>query len=736
MAFQEAASNPNLLNSSELLKKVDKLREKNIGKHVPLPQLLVVGDQSSGKSSLLASLTKIPFPRDLELCTRYATQITSGREAESSVDICIIPSGDASAEHKKNLRNFRKKLRGVENLRMEFSAILEEVNHSMGIRSNLSSKEGSVFSKDVLRIELCGPEEDYLTVIDVPGIFRDPTDGFTTDNDIELVREMVKGYIKDARTVILAILPSNVDLATQEILKLAKDYDANGERTLGVLTKPDLVIEHHAKAAVCALVLGDKRPLTPGYHLVRNQGADKITSFDHEEGEKMFNSYPWNSLPRDRIGIHALRQRLGKLLSGVTEREFPELRQQIYAQIESCQKSLNDLGPARHTEQEKRAILCGIARRFQIFTRAAREARYSEDAEFADGELRLLTRLINLGDIFSSAFKSKALLYAFDCPVLKTAGNNKGSKVQSNTVAQKATTNQPGVPLEYTTASGAIDTRKFPELEQIIGRAISPADPKDNIKAWIRNIYLGSRGFDLGTFGYNIFANVFKLQTTKWKSMTREYMSHTIIVVHRFLGMVLDKVCATKQLRDKIWSSITGELVQRYKLAMSTAMTVVSVERSCPPYTLNHYFSSNLQKIRGTRVAKALEGNARGEITSVRNGQNIYSPTKVVVHLDAVKETASDRGNMEHLIEEIHDMLWSYYKVARKRFVDNVHMQAMTYCLLTGPDSPLDVFSQEWVINLSVDKLEEIASESRETRVQRMNLEQKVEDLKSALEIL
>ncbi|GKZ17257.1 hypothetical protein AbraIFM66951_010580 [Aspergillus brasiliensis] len=589
----------------------------------------------------------------------------------------------------------------------------------MEIRSNLSSKAGSVFSKDVLRIELCGPEEDYLTVIDVPGIFRDPTDGFTTDNDIELVREMVKGYIKDARTVILAILPSNVDLATQEILKLAKDYDANGERTLGVLTKPDLVIEHHAKAAVCALVLGDKRPLTLGYHLVRNQGADKNTSFDHEEGEKMFNSYPWNSLPRDRIGIHALRQRLGKLLSGVTEREFPELRQQIYAQIESCQKSLNDLGPARHTEQEKRAILSGIARRFQIFTRAAREARYSEDAEFIDRELRLLTRLINLGDIFSSAFKTKALLYAFDCPVLKAPDNNKDSKVQSNTVAQKATTNPSGVPLDYTTASGGIDTRKFPELEQIIGRAISPADPKDNIKAWIRNIYLGSRGFDLGTFGYNIFANVFKLQTTKWESMTREYMSHTIIVVHRFLSMVLDKVCATKQLRDKIWSSITGELVQRYKLAMSTAMTLV-----------------NLQKIRGTRVAKALEGNARHEITSVRNGQNVYSPTKMIVDLDAVKETASDRGNMEHLIEEIHDMLWSYYKVARKRFVDNVHMQAMTYCLLTGPDSPLDVFSQEWVINLSVDKLEEIASESRETRVQRMNLEQKVEDLKSALEIL
>lgn len=606
----------------------------------------------------------------------------------------------------------------------------------MGIRSDLSAKEGSVFSKDVLRIELCGPEEDYLTVIDVPGIFRDPTEGITTDSDIELVRDMVKSYIADARTVILAVLPSNVDLATQEILKLAKDYDVNGERTLGVLTKPDLVLEHHAKAALCALVLGDKRPLTLGYHVVRNKGADKVTSFDHEEGEKMFDSQPWSSLPRDRIGIQALRQRLGKLLSGVTEREFPDLRQQIYAQIESCQKSLNYLGPARHTEQEKRAILSGIAGQFQSFTRAAREARYSEDAAFADSELRLLTHIINLGDIFSSVIRTKALLYAFDCPVLKTPSNKQGSKVQSNAVAQKETINQPELPSDYTTAYGGIDTKNFPELEQIVGRVVSYADPRNEIKPWIKKIYLDCRGFDLGTFGNNILASAFKLQTKKWESVTREYMSHAIMVVHRFLSKVLDKVCATRQLRDNIWSSITGELLKRYKMAMSTAMTLVSVERSCPPYTFNHYFNSNLQKLRSTRVAKALEGNARAEMTQTRHGQYAPSPTKMVVDMEAVKETASDRGNMEHLIEDIHDILWSYYKVARKRFVDNVHMQAMTYCLLTGPKSPLDVFSQDWVINLNVDKLEEIASESGETQVQRMNLEQKVKDLKSALEIL
>lgn len=54
----------------------------------------------------------------------------------------------------------------------------------MGIRTDLASSEGTVFSEDILKIEICGPNEDYLTVIDVPGIFRNPSEGITTKADI------------------------------------------------------------------------------------------------------------------------------------------------------------------------------------------------------------------------------------------------------------------------------------------------------------------------------------------------------------------------------------------------------------------------------------------------------------------------------------------------------------------------------------------------------------------------
>jgi hypothetical protein len=180
----------------------------------------------------------------------------------------------------------------------------------MDIKTPRNPRGTRTFSEDVLKIERCGPEEDYLTVIDVPGIFRITTQGVTTDQDRLLVERMVKNYIRDNRTVILAVLPCNVDIATQEILAFAEKADPTGERTLGILTKPDLLKERSAKSVVCDLVLGKRRPLTLGYYVVRSRGGDEEDSngdINLLHGEDMFKEEPWTSLPGNKAGVNALR---------------------------------------------------------------------------------------------------------------------------------------------------------------------------------------------------------------------------------------------------------------------------------------------------------------------------------------------------------------------------------------------------------------------------------------------
>ena len=89
----------------------------------------------------------------------------------------------------------------------------DQANEKIGLRADISTGNGAVFSEDVLKIEIQGPYEDYLTIIDVLGIFCTTTQGTTKDN-IVIIRDLVKRYIRDGRTIILAVLPSNVDIAT------------------------------------------------------------------------------------------------------------------------------------------------------------------------------------------------------------------------------------------------------------------------------------------------------------------------------------------------------------------------------------------------------------------------------------------------------------------------------------------------------------------------------------------
>lgn len=132
----------------------------------------------------------------------------------------------------------------------------------MGLRGSGASDEGvDTFSDDVLKIEICGPKQQHLSVIDVPGIFRNTTEGVTTDADMDVVRNMVNHYMKNPRSVILAVIPANVDIATQEILKMAEKCDTKGQRTLGVLTKPDLV-DRGAENRVVDLMEG-RSPFRP-----------------------------------------------------------------------------------------------------------------------------------------------------------------------------------------------------------------------------------------------------------------------------------------------------------------------------------------------------------------------------------------------------------------------------------------------------------------------------------------
>ncbi|OAQ62498.1 interferon-induced GTP-binding protein Mx2 [Purpureocillium lilacinum] len=696
-----------------MLAKIDRLRELNVGSMIPLPQLVVVGDQSSGKSSVLESLTGFSFPRGTGLCTRYATQITCCRDALSSVAVSIIPRPDADDELKAKLLAFRRELTEICN--DELTKIFQDANAAMGIRmgSEDSTSGAGAFSEDILKIEIYGPDQDHLTVIDVPGIFRVPTPGLTTEMDIKLVENMVKRYMDNSRTIILAVMPCNVDIATQEILKLAKAADPEGIRTMGVLTKPDLALEKATRGAVLDLVRGDGSNLKFGYYVVKNRSADDATSTlsQRTQAEKVFFSSPeWVGVI-ERCGVYFLKERLRHLLVRISKEEFPNVKADIDQRLRRAETALEGMGPARADHGAQRLYLGRIATRFQAITTSALSGHYAGNDIFKDSpRLKLITRIMRLHTTFSHVFAQSSHLQKFDAALDEAE--------ELGTCA---------LPFE-------IDLEAYSELQDIIvTEEYKCPDPVDKpIIDEIRETYQASRGPELGTFGGTVLSSVFLQQSEKWEPLTLLHMSRAIVLVHDYINVLLETLCPEEEVCSQLWQGfLVDRLVQQYRQAMSHARFLLSIERK-QPATFNHYFNHILQKKRSDRFTRAMEKLAIN--CTNYNGTNDTSLECVPLH--QLRNGAETKDNEEQVCEDVLDTFTSYYKVARKRFVDVVYQQAIWHYLLADPEGPLKVFDADMVMGLTDEQLEEIAGEGEESKQQRAFLSREVESLKAALRVI
>ncbi|RYC62827.1 hypothetical protein CHU98_g3378 [Xylaria longipes] len=180
-------------------------------------------------SQLTGEDAKVALPR-----------ITCYYAVEETTSVSIMADPNATLNTRAVLEYFHRTFTKLspENLVQLF----QDVNDVMGISggSNTTTPNGfplPAFSEHVLNIEKLGPNEEQYTMIDIPGIFRQETP-------------------HDSQTIILATMSSNINLTTQEILKLAKKVDPTMARTMAVLTKPDLVVENTTQQIVIDHVLG------------------------------------------------------------------------------------------------------------------------------------------------------------------------------------------------------------------------------------------------------------------------------------------------------------------------------------------------------------------------------------------------------------------------------------------------------------------------------------------------
>ncbi|CAD6586476.1 MAG: hypothetical protein ASARMPRED_002547 [Alectoria sarmentosa] len=602
-----------------------------------------------------------------------------------------------------------------------FAEILGDVHKLMGLKGSGASDEGAeTFSDDVLKIDICGPKQQHLSVIDVPGIFRNTTEGVTTDADMDVVRNMVNHYMKNPRSVILAVIPANVDIATQEILKMAEKCDPKGQRTLGVLTKPDLV-DKGAENRIVDLVEGRSYKLTLGWSMVRNPGQSELQdlSFDRHASEKNFfkSKEPWTQLKKDCVGVQSLRGRLRDILTEMVRKEFPNVKSDINKRLNERKKELDDLGPCRETREQQQEYLLDLATRFQSLTSLALAAQYGVDDLFDNIEgLKLATAVVDRNAAFADDVRMN------------------GHTINFNDESQPFKETEHGIELPRPAITFADSneecftvrqTGSQPEIDDILYENYELPMPKPTgITAWLSEVYRTSRGFELGTFNASLLPIIWKKQSANWDDLALGYISDIVFLVHNFTINLLSAICEDERVESALTSALMDGLIERYKKSIDHTKFILHVERVGTPLTANHYFAENLEKRRQGRMKALMEKSkfsvpGYGEVIGLNT--NLHTSTA---------------SNTDHTVRELHDILQSYYKVARKRFVDVVCMQAADYHLVTGPAAPVRLFSPSFVSSLKDDQLTRIAGEDVSTRRKREELGREIENLTNGKKIL
>jgi hypothetical protein len=227
-------------------------------------------------------------------------------------------------------------------------------------------------------------------------------------------------------------------------------------------------------------------------------------------------------------------------------------------------------------------------------------------------------------------------------------------------------------------------------------------------------------------FGGALLALTFRAQTSKWRAIVMTHVETVIVVAHHFIKTVLLETIADERIREELWGLVLLERLQAaYSRAKKHAQFLLDIEVHGRPRTYNHYFSDNVLKSKAERLTQAFIGKSEDR------GSDYFG-----IYKSSIGQMVADKSNSDQTKEDVHDILESYYKVSRKRFVDVICQQVIDHFLLDGNGSPLKVLNPELVSNMSDTQLDMIAGEDGNTKRERERLNLEIQGLEAAMQVM
>ncbi|KAF9273784.1 hypothetical protein BGZ68_001211 [Mortierella alpina] len=515
-----------------LVDKINKLKHHRLNHVLSVPQIAIVGDQSSGKSSVLEAFTKLSFPRDKGMCTRFATQVNLCR------DLTLVEDTLSARIDGEEIFNEQWKVIQAD----QFNAVIKEAVSLLCNTSDISDK--------VLELTLSGPHQSPLTVVDLPGFINTTLDG--QDKNIpRTIRAINERYMKDPRTIILAVIPANVDLNNSYVLARAEEHDPKNERTVPIVTKPDM-LDKGTLSELIDMVLNNRKKMPLGYLVMRNTGyIDMSLSWEEaREAEDDFfaQDKAWELVPSSNKGRVMVKKFLGDLLFAHIKKELPLLKREIVDKIDELRQQLDGMGTQIANSSEARFKFVELTMQLQSTLSGVLVGAYSQEymerfkdeAEGADA-----LQQVNLRFIRSSLQKL------------------------------------------YQNYNSAMAKHNIQELET------------SDILAMVTRL----KGIELpGFVSFSVFIKLFSDTHATWRTVTKDHINTMHQYLCEAIKAFLIYTFGHLPVREVFLDTFLTFYRHQVKLINADVKSIFEDEEM--PFTLNKYYYDTILKIRSDKVQK------------------------------------------------------------------------------------------------------------------------------------
>ncbi|PHH77495.1 hypothetical protein CDD82_3486 [Ophiocordyceps australis] len=338
---------PGGISDPALIQLVNKLQDVfatvGVNNPIDLPQIAVVGSQSSGKSSVLENIVGRDFlPRGAGICTRrpLVLQLINRPAQTNGVSQEQVSTATDKAANPDEWGEF---LHIPGQKYHDFTKIREEIARET--EAKVGKNAG--ISPAPINLRIYSPNVLTLTLVDLPGLTKVPVGDQPRDIERQ-IREMVLKYIGKSNAIILAVTAANIDLANSDGLKLAREVDPEGQRTIGVLTKVDLMDEG---TDVIDILSNRVIPLRLGYVPVVNRGQRDIdnkkainVALDAEKA--FFENHKAYRNKSSYCGTPYLARKLNLILMMHIKQTLPDIKARIASSLQKYSSELESLGPS------------------------------------------------------------------------------------------------------------------------------------------------------------------------------------------------------------------------------------------------------------------------------------------------------------------------------------------------------------------------------------------------------